>query len=165
MMNTSDQINEIAAALAKAQTQIEHAAKDRQNPAFRQSYATLAAVDDAARPHLAANGIAVVSAPTYDDARKVVSVETRLIHSSGQWLGTSCSAPVAKADAQGIGSAITYLRRYTLSALAGVAPGDDDDGNAAVGRGNQRDDRQPEPKRDEPKPKPAARPTPTTTSV
>lgn len=151
-MNTSENITEIAAALAAAQGEIEHATKDRSNPAFRSSYATLAAVDDACRPALTKHGIAIVSAPAYDHEARIVTVETRLIHKSGQWVGSSCSSPVAKADAQGIGSAITYLRRYTLSALAGVAP-DDDDGNAATGR-EDRDERRPEPARSQPAPDP-----------
>jgi hypothetical protein len=134
MMTHSESLAEIGKALCAAQREIEHAAKDRTNPAFRQSYATLASVDDACRPALSRHGIAIVSAPSFDADARIVTVETRLIHTSGEWLAASCSSPVAKADAQGIGSAITYLRRYTLSALAGVAPGDDDDGNAATGR-------------------------------
>lgn len=158
-MQTSDQINEIATALAAAQSEIEHASKDRENAAFKQGskaskYATLASVDDACRPALTKHGIAVVSAPAFDSATKVATVETRLIHKTGQWISATCSTPVSAATAQGIGSAITYLRRYTLAALAGVAPADDDDdGNAATGR-NDRDER---PQRSEParQPEPA----------
>ena len=62
-----------------------------------------------------------------------VEVETRLLHSSGQWMGDTITVPVGKPDAQGVGSALTYARRYALASFVGVAP-EDDDGNAAVSK-------------------------------
>ena len=61
------------------------------------------------------------------------SVETLISHSSGEWINSICHAPVSKQDAQGVGSAITYLRRYSLAAMCGIAQ-EDDDANSAVGR-------------------------------
>lgn len=127
-MITSEQVNELAAALAKAQGQIEAALKDKTNPHLRSKYADLASVWDACRSQLSSNGIAIVQAPETTD--KGVSIETLLCHSSGQWVKSSCFIPVDKYTAQGFGSAITYARRYALAAFVGVAP-DDDDGNSS----------------------------------
>ena len=127
-MITSDTIGAIAAALAKAQAEMGNAIKDRTNPAFRSSYADLASVREATTAALSSHGIAVVQAPGMDG--ELVTVETRLIHESGEWLGCVAAARPTKSDPQGIGSTITYLRRYGLMAMAGIAP-DDDDGNAA----------------------------------
>lgn len=133
-MKHSEQINEIAAALAKAQGQIKNAKKDSANPFFKSTYADLAAVAEACRPQLAANGIAVVQAPSASEDGRV-SVETMLLHASGQWMSETVSVKPKDDGAQALGSVITYLRRYSLAAFAGVAP-EDDDGNAAVGHGN-----------------------------
>jgi hypothetical protein len=126
---TSESIAAIAAALAKAQAEMGNAIKDRTNPAFRSTYADLASVREAVTGPLSANGIAVVQAPGNEGDS--VTVETRLIHTSGEWLGSVVSARPAKSDPQAVGSAITYLRRYGLMAMTGIAP-DDDDGQAAT---------------------------------
>lgn len=128
-MERSDSIKEMAAALAKAHAKIEGAAKDAMNPHFRSKYATLSSVVDAIKEPLAGNGLSYVQ--VIHDAENAACVETIILHSSGEWL--SCgklSVPVSKGDAQGFGSALTYARRYSLSAAFGVAP-EDDDGNAA----------------------------------
>jgi hypothetical protein len=130
-MNKSDSIAALAAALAKAQAEIENAAKNAANPHFRSKYADLAEVLNTVRPVFAKHGIAVIQAPSYEGG--IASVETMLTHASGEWLSNTCAAPVSKQDAQGVGSAITYLRRYSLAAFAGVAQ-EDDDGNASVGQ-------------------------------
>lgn len=127
-MNQSESINELAAALAKAQAEIKTAPKERLNPHFRSHYADLVAVWDACREALAANGLSVVQSPEYADGR--ILVTTRLIHKSGQWLEGTVSLRPSKDDPQGAGSAITYGRRYALAAMVGVVA-DDDDGNAA----------------------------------
>lgn len=134
MFTTSEQINEIATALADAQTRIGNAIKDRNNPAFKAKYATLASVDEAARPELSKVGIAIIQAPTFNPENSCVYVVTTLVHKSGQWFRCETCVPVTKQDAQGTGSAVTYGRRYSLAAMCGVAPDDDDDGNAATGR-------------------------------
>jgi hypothetical protein len=134
-MTTSEQINEIAGALAKAQGAMRPAVKDATNPAFKRGnkeskYADLAANVEAAREPLAQNGIAVIQEPT--TVERGIAVATRLVHSSGQWIQFDpLTVPLAKQDAHGVGSAITYARRYALGAALGIVA-EDDDGNAAV---------------------------------
>jgi hypothetical protein len=129
MSNQSETIKSLAEALSKAQGKLEHAKKDTENPFFKSRYADLASVWDACRGALSENGIAVIQMPgQFEDGK--VSLTTRLTHSSGEWIESTASAPVSKADAQGIGSCITYLRRYSLAAFVGVYQ-DDDDANLA----------------------------------
>jgi hypothetical protein len=126
----SDSIKELATALAKAQAKIRHAVKDSANPFFKSKYADLASVWEAVREPLTSNGLAVTQVPDVQDGKSVLV--TMLMHSSGEWIsGTYPIVPI-KNDPQGVGSAITYARRYALQSLAGVCP-DDDDGNAASG--------------------------------
>ena len=146
-MRTSEEIDQIGAALAAAQAEMEHATKDATNPHFKSKYADLASVMDACRPALAKAKVAVLQSPEFVRETKTVRVTTRLVHASGQWVETSLEADVVKTDPQAIGSAITYLRRYGLASLASVAA-DDDDGNGATGRGKD-DVRREEPRREE----------------
>lgn len=126
---TSEQINKIAAAGAKAQLELQPAIKDAVNPAFRSKYADFAAIREAARVY-AKHGIAAWQEVTRTDGG--VSVLTRLTHASGQWMELGpLTVPVAKPDAHGVGSATTYAKRYALSAALGISADDDDDGNAA----------------------------------
>lgn len=125
----SEKIDELGAALAKAQGQIEGAKKDSANPFFKSKYADLASVWDACRKHLSENGLSVTQCP--EEAENGISIETMLLHSSGQWIKSRYTMPVSKIDAQAVGSAITYARRYALASIVGVAP-EDDDGNAAA---------------------------------
>ncbi len=128
-MNKSESIAALAAALAKAQGAMKGAVKDSANPFFKSKYADLASVVEAIRAAFSANGLSYIQ--TVEPHPDEVRVETTILHSSGEWI--SCgylSLPVSKADAQGYGSALTYARRYSLSAAVGVAP-EDDDGNAA----------------------------------
>lgn len=119
----------IAAALAAAQSQMGKAFKSAENPHFRSKYADLGAVMDACLPALNANGIAVVQPLTETEFGR--AVVTRFIHTSGETLECPVPLILGKQDMQGLGSAMTYARRYGLMALAGIAP-EDDDGNAAV---------------------------------
>lgn len=137
-MQQSDSIAALAAALAKAQGAIKGAAKDRVNPGFRSKYADLASVWDACRKQLSDNGLAVIQ--TTDEADDAVVVVTTLAHSSGEWISGRLKLRPVKADPQGMGSALTYARRYALSAIVGIAP-DDDDGEAAQGRPTQQQQR------------------------
>ena len=134
-MRTSDQINEIAAALAKAQGEIQNVVKDAKNPHFKSDYATLDAITDTVRPVFAKHGLAVVQIPAFADG--IVTVETMLTHSSGQWIAGDAGSPIQKADPQGVGSATTYLRRYSLAGIAAIAQ-TDDDGNVASGHQTQK---------------------------
>lgn len=136
-MRQSEQIHELAAALAKAQGQIEGARKDSANPFFKSHYADLTSVWDACREALSANGLSVLQSPRLLAAGEqwLVEVETVLMHASGQFIADVLAVPLLKLDAQAIGSATTYARRYALAAFAGVAP-EDDDAEGAVGRGH-----------------------------
>lgn len=137
-MEKSEQINELAAALAKAQGAIKGALKDTANPFFKSKYADLSSVWEACRSQLSANGLSVVQTPCQGEGG--INVETMLMHCSGQWISSQFTMPVAKQDAQAVGSAITYARRYALAAMIGIAPeDDDDDGNAATGNGDKID--------------------------
>jgi len=135
-MQHSESLANLAAALAAAQAEIDNVTKDAKNPHYKSSYATLAAITDTTRPVLTKHGLAVVQLPGFADG--VVTVETILTHKSGEWLSGVAGAPIGKADAQGVGSACTYLRRYSLAALCNIAQ-EDDDGEGAVRRTEDRE--------------------------
>jgi len=104
---------------------------DAQNPHFKNRYASLAAVRNSTIPVLAKNGISVLQDVCMVEGG--IACETILTHSSGQQMRSKpIILPLSKADAQGIGSAITFARRYQLMAMCGVAGDDDDDAEAAV---------------------------------
>jgi len=128
-MKMSDTIAQLAEALSKAQGQIDDATKTGINPHFRSKYADLAAVRSVIREPLAVNDIAIIQLPRSLDGE--VEVETMLLHKSGEFISETLRLPVGKWDAHGIGSGITYARRYGLMSILGIAA-DDDDGNAAV---------------------------------
>jgi len=135
LVKRSPSFGAIAAALAKAQGEIVGAEKDRENPHFKSKYATLAAVWDACRLPLSKAGIAVFQPVTTEGVK--VTVTTLLAHASGEWIAESLTLKALQDSPQGIGSAMTYGRRYALAAMVGVAPEDeDDDGNGAAGNGH-----------------------------
>jgi hypothetical protein len=119
----------IAAALAAAQAEMGKALKQTDNPHFRSKYADLGNVMDACMPALNANGIAVMQPFIASEFGNRVA--TVFLHESGERLETEIPLILGKQDMQGLGSAITYARRYGLMCLAGIAP-EDDDGNAAA---------------------------------
>ena len=127
-MLKSEEINELAAAISMAQGEIENASKNSANPHFKSKYADLAEVINCIRPVFSKHGLSVTQFPSYEGG--VVSVETVIAHKSGQWMSGTISAPVSKHDAQGVGSATTYCRRYSLAAVACLAQEDDDAENA-----------------------------------
>jgi len=133
-MNASSTITAIAPALVAAVGEMAPVSKDATNPAFRNKYATLDSMMEQVRPVLARHGLAVLQSVTHPetDAGRVVgiAVETRVLHTSGEWLAGLVTLPVEKSTAQGTGSAISYGRRYGLSALLGLTA-EDDDGQAA----------------------------------
>ncbi len=136
-MQTSEVITELATALSKAQGEISNAIKNSANPHFRSRYADLAAIWDVIREPFAKNGLSVIQSFDVTFLEKggaVVTTKTLLMHSSGQYFRDEFPLRVGKDDPQAIGSATTYGRRYTLQAIGGVA-GEDDDGNAASGKG------------------------------
>lgn len=128
----SENINELSAALAKAQSEMQDAELDGWNPHFKSSYSTLSAVWAACRAPLSKNGLAVLQGIEREDQGFIL--RTTLTHSSGQWIESVCPIISSKNDMQGIGSAISYARRYSLQAMVGVASKEDDDGEGAQGR-------------------------------
>lgn len=128
-MQKSESIAELAAAMADAQGEMENATKNAVNPHFRSNYADLAEVLNTVRPVLSKYGISITQFPSYGEG--LVHVETVIAHKSGEWMSEKCSAPAQKQDPQGVGSAISYLRRYSLAAVCGIAQ-EDDDANAAT---------------------------------
>lgn len=120
----SDSINELAAALAKAQQEIKPALKDSNNPFFKSKYADLSSTWEACKDALNKNGLSVVQ--TIEENY----LSTTLLHTSGQWISGKCPLINQKGDMQGLGSAISYARRYSIAAICGVTT-DDDDANSA----------------------------------
>jgi hypothetical protein len=137
-MKKSDSIAALAAALSKAQAEIKGALKDTTNPFFKSEYANLQSVWESCREALTKNGLSVVQVPL--STEQGPALETILMHSSGEWIGDVIQINPVKNDPQGVGSAITYYRRYALAAIVGVYQSDDD-GEGAMGR-----DTIPEPK-------------------
>ena len=131
-MRHSEALDQIAPALVKAQQAIPTVRKDAANPHFRNRYASLDAITEAAVPALTAQGITLLQGggQVQDDAG--IEVVTRLLHTSGQWIESGIRLPLAKSDPQGAGSAITYGRRYGLAAILGIVADEDDDAEAAV---------------------------------
>ena len=132
-MDRSDSIGALGTALAKAQLAIRGALKTSVNPHFQSRYADLATVHEVCREPLATHGLALLQIPSADG--NLIRMVTMLIHGpSGEWL-LSDPLQVQARDAapQAVGSCISYLRRYQLAALVGIAPADDD-GEAAEGR-------------------------------
>lgn len=126
-------INELAAALAKAQGMIEPAPKDGKNPFFKSRYTTLQSVRDAMQAAFAENGLSVVQVPSVMDNK--ITLTTWLYHSSGQMLSCGCLlAEVDISDPQKMGSAITYFRRYALAAISQTVSDEDDDAAAVSKR-------------------------------
>lgn len=143
-MQKSEQINELAAALTKAQIQFETADKDHKakvetktGGSYEFSYADFASYLGACRKSLGEHGLSFVQEPTYTD--KAVSVVTLLMHESGQWLESAPLTVPLIADSRGeitaqiVGSGVTYAKRYSLSSMLGLASEADDDGNSASG--------------------------------
>jgi len=120
------------AALAKAQGEIRGAEKDRTNPHFQQGYATLASIWEACRAALTRNGLAVIQVPEAD-AQGNVTLRTILGHAGGASIEGTYPVRPTQQTPQGVGSALTYARRYSLASMVGVAPSDaaDDDGEGA----------------------------------
>jgi hypothetical protein len=126
-VKTSDNIAELAAALAKAQGEMKNATLNKVNPHFKSKYADLAGIRDTVIPALSKNGLAVVQGTAVEGGQLVVT--TRLVHASGQWMESQY--PIAIDKPQAMGSAYTYAKRYSLSAMCCIAADEDDDANAA----------------------------------
>jgi hypothetical protein len=121
----SPEIGQIALALSEIHGEVSTIHKGADNPYFNSKYATLAAVRQMVNPLLHKHGLALTQLPTRD---VVVSL---LVHKSGQWIKAETEIVNAKGGPQGMGSAITYACRYAITAMLGIAPDEDDDGNLA----------------------------------
>lgn len=128
----SENTNELSAALAKAQAATQAAKFDKTNPHFKNKYASLAAVIDAIRKPFADNGLSYTQATEIRDGGFVLV--TTLRHASGQWVSSEHPLPTG-AKPQELGSALTYARRYSLSAIACIAADEDDDAEGARASG------------------------------
>jgi len=129
-MKTSESLVKFSPAFLKAQTSITFAAKDATNPHFKSKYADLESVIDAVKKSLNDNGIMFIQSFSPSESGKL-SLTTRLMHESGEWIEDTLNMPLQKNDAQGYGSAATYSRRYALAAITGLYQADDD-GTEAV---------------------------------
>lgn len=131
-MNRSESIATLAKALALFQSKIKNPANTADNPFFKSKYAPLNDILNLVRPLLSECGLTVIQSPGGDGER--ISVTTLLLHESGEWIESDPVVTKAeKINAQGAGSAITYLRRYSLSAILNISSEDDDDGNHVSG--------------------------------
>lgn len=131
-MKQSETLTKIAPALVAALSEMRGALKDSKNPHFRNDYASLESVIETAKPVLAANGLAFMQG-LGEYVGGAMTVSTRIIHESGEWIESDFQMPVGKADPQGTASASTYARRYSLMGILGL-PALDDDGEAAMTR-------------------------------
>lgn len=141
MIQHSEEIGKVMAAILAVQQAVDHVDKNQTNPHFGNSYVDLNTFLHALREPLAEHGLVMTQAPGMENGN--VLVDTMLYHESGEWIRDRAAAPMQKADPQGVGSAITYLRRYSLAALFAI-PQEDDDGNAAsTNRDNGQQSQQP----------------------
>lgn len=131
MKSMSPSIELLATAFAKAQKKLKAAPKDRENPYFKSSYATLASIIETIQEPFGENGLSFTQ-PSRTEG-ELVFVETMIMHTSGQFMSSEIGVRPVKNDPQALGSALSYLRRYSLQAMVGIASAEeDDDGNAAT---------------------------------
>ncbi len=121
----SEQIDELCKSLSKAQACMTVAIEDKRNPHFKSTYASLNSIWNSCRDALTKEGLSVVQ--TMEPQSEAIYLVTTLLHSSGQWIKSTLPISSSTLTPQQLGSAITYLRRYSLAAIVGVAPGEDDD--------------------------------------
>lgn len=156
-MNKSEQINELAEALVKAQGEFPAVPKTGENPYFKSRYVTLDSIISAIKGPLSKNGIAYTQLISSAENGHILT--TMLVHTSGQWISSTAligTGHGAKNEMQALGSRLTYMKRYALSAMLGIAGGEDDDGNGSAGVQGKSHREQPEKKKPEqPQKKPA----------
>ena len=129
-MKRSETISELAKALVKFNAKVGKISKDANNPFFKNKYATLDNIIDEVRPILSEFGLNIMQLPSGDGNK--VDISTLLMHESGEWLESEVLTMIpVKKDPQGLGSAITYARRYALQSFLSLSTGEDDDGNGA----------------------------------
>ena len=134
---TSQEVEELAKALISVQRQLQPAIKDANNPFTKSKYATLNSVMDSCRDALLSNGIWLCQYPVPAEPGHLGLV-TKLTHAeSGQWQSSLAVVPLPKADPQGVGISMTYIRRYALSAMLGIVTEEDTDGEFASDNPNR----------------------------
>ena len=135
-MDSSPDISELSKALFSIQNNLPPAIKDARNTFVGNDYATLNSVMETCRDSLYSHGIWLVQLPCpapVELGTGHIGLETRLTHvESGQWLSSVTVIPLPKSDPQGLGSALTYARRYSLCTILGIITEDDDDNAASV---------------------------------
>ena len=138
-MKTSTDINDISKAMSLAQGEMKPASKSTVNPFFKSTYATMAQVMESIREPFAKNNLCVFQDVCCTEFG--VEVLTRICHASGQWIEFGpMVVPLTKKDAQGVGSATSYGKRYSLSAAVGVVSDqEDDDAEVAMNRNGEKD--------------------------
>lgn len=126
-MNHSETLTKISAAMVAMQGKLKTLSKDADNPYFHSKYTPLDAIWEEIRPILSESGLSVIQFPSQ------TGLETIILHESGEWISCDSKWDIDASNPQKIGSAITYMRRYGLSAALGIVSGDDDDdGNVAT---------------------------------
>lgn len=128
MLTHSESVAKIAAALVKVSAEIENPHRNARNPHFKNDYADLSEIVNVSRPILTKHGLTIMQCPGMEDGH--LTLDSLVLHESGEWIKGVASSPLPKNDPQGVGSATTYLRRYSLAALLGLAQ-EDDDGEGA----------------------------------
>lgn len=129
MLKKSESIANLVKALSALQGELKDSSKNAVNPHYKSKYSDLSEVLGNLRPLLAKNQLALSQFPSFENG--IVSVTSLLAHASGEWIESTASAPATKQDVQGVGSAITYLKRYSATSIVGMASADqDDDGNS-----------------------------------
>ena len=133
----SQDTTELAKALINVQRQLQPATKDADNPFTKSKYATLNSVMDSCRDALLSNGIWLCQYPVPAEPG-YLGLVTKLTHAeSGQWQSSLAVVPLPKADPQGVGISMTYMRRYALSAMLGIVTEEDTDGEVASDKPNR----------------------------
>lgn len=126
-MNKSESIKEIAVALNKFEGEFTNVKMESTNPFFKSKYADLATIWDSIRPLLSKHGLSVIQGADGMNDSGHIFYNTTILHTSGEWMSYCVPIKPTKDDPQGMGSAITYARRYGLSAMLGIVADEDDD--------------------------------------
>jgi hypothetical protein len=155
-MQRSESIVNLAKALAQAQGELQNPTKSTKNTFFNSKYADLAEVLNVVREVLPGFGLSIVQNPDFDVQASILTMETILLHESGEWMSSSLRCPVPPQQArdgkvlpmgpQALGSATTYLRRYGVASIVGIAQ-EDDDGEGASDKNRRGDQEQQEERR------------------
>ncbi len=129
-MEQSMNISELAKALNKMQGELKTVCRDKINPYFNSKYADLSAIWDACRKPLADNGLSLIQ--TTDRVGEDIVLETLLLHETGEWIKGKLPINAVRDEPQAIGSAISYARRYAMSAMLGIVSDEDDDAESGA---------------------------------